>query len=377
MQYRKFGSLDWQGSALGFGAMRLPQTSSKPEDVNEAEAIRMIRYAIDNGVNYVDTAYTYHGGRSEVVVGKALQDGYRSKVKLATKLPSWPVKTAADFDRILEEQFKRLQTDLIDLYLLHGMNRDNWAKLRDLKVLDWAEKAMAAGRIGKLGFSFHDDFYVFKELVDAYDNWTFCQFQYNFMDTDFQAGMRGLNHAARKGLAVVVMEPLRGGSLAKQPPEKVARVWAEARQKRTPAEWALLWMWEQPKVSVALSGMSTFDQVKENIAIAGRSGPGVLTQEEMALIERAKEAFKTLNPIPCTGCGYCQPCNQDVDIPRIFQLYNNGVIYDYFYPSRFWYNAPLGLADKCIECGECEDLCPQKVPIREWLKKAHAELGKK
>ena len=381
MKYRPFGKkIKWEVSALGFGAMRLPQTSSNPADVDEAESIRMIRFAIDNGVNYVDTAYPYHAGRSETVVGKALQDGYRRKVKIATKLPSWSIQAATDFDRYLDEQLKRLQTDVIDFYLLHGLNKQYWPKLRELEVFRWAERAMADGRIGRLGFSFHDEFDLFKEIVDAYDNWTFCQVQYNYMDTDFQAGTKGVRYAAGKGLAVVVMEPLRGGSLAKQPPESVAKIWDQAKNKRSPAEWALLWTWEHPGVSVVLSGMSSFDQVRENLAIADRSGQGALAESELRLIELARDAFKGLRPIPCTNCGYCMPCAQGVEIPRIFEFYNNGIMHDDIQKARFYYRFPSALkesqrADQCIDCGECEEACPQKIPIAEWLKKVHAELG--
>jgi uncharacterized protein len=383
MKYRPFGKkIDWQGSALGFGAMRLPQNSPNPADVNEAEAIKMMRYCIDNGVNYVDTAYPYHAGKSEVVVGKALKDGYREKVKLATKLPSWAVQTASDFDKYLDEQLKRLQTDTIDFYLLHGLNKQYWPKLRKVKVFESAEKAMADGRIGKLGFSFHDDLALFKEIVDAYDNWTFCQVQYNYMDTAFQAGTKGVHYAAGKGLAVVVMEPLKGGSLAKQPPEAVGKIWDQAKHKRSPADWALMWVWEQSDVSLVLSGMSTFDQVKENVEIADRSGPGALTPSEYKLIARARSAFKKLRPIPCTSCGYCQPCKQGVDIPRIFEFYNNGIMHQDMKRASFYYNFPISMnpdqrADKCIDCGECEEACPQKIPIAKWLKKVHAELGAK
>ena len=383
MKYRPFGKkLSWQASALGFGAMRLPQTSPDPADIDEAEAISMIRYSIDNGVNYIDTAYPYHAGHSEVVVGKALQDGYRQKVKLATKMPSWAIRSAADFDRYFDEQLKRLQTDKIDFYLLHGLNKDYWPNLCNLKVFQWAEKAMAGGRIGRLGFSFHDESELFKKIVDSYDNWTFCQIQYNYMDTEFQAGEKGLKYAAGKGLAVVVMEPLRGGGLAKQPPSSIAKIWEGAKHQRQPAEWALLWVWKHPEVSLALSGMSSMEQVKENLATADLSGPSSLTQDEMALVERVKTAFQGLSPIPCTGCGYCLPCSSGVDIPRVFQFYNNGIMYDDLRAARYYYNSPISMkpgqrADACIECGECEEVCPQKIPIAEWLKKVHAELGPK
>ncbi|MDD5313533.1 MAG: aldo/keto reductase [Dehalococcoidia bacterium] len=380
MKYRKFGRLDWEGSVLGFGAMRLPQNDANPANVNEAEAIRMIRHAIDSGVNYVDTAYTYHGGKGESFVGLALRDGYRQKVKLATKMPVWFVQSPQDFDRYLKEQLEHLQTDRVDFYLLHGLDADTWPAVRDLGVLRWAEGAIADGRVGHLGFSFHDEFEVFKDIVDAYDKWDFCQIQYNFMDTEYQAGTKGLKYAAERGMGVVIMEPLRGGSLTKKPPEVVDRIWAEAVHKRTPAEWALLWVWEHPEVSVVLSGMSTMEQLQENLEIADRCGPGALTGDEQALIERVEQAYRKLGPVPCTGCGYCMPCNNGVEIPRIFQIYNDAVIYNDLGTGRFLYRGPTGLkpeqrADQCLECEDCADICPQHLPIPELLKKAHELLG--
>ena len=379
MQYRKFGKLDWEVSVLGFGAMRLPQTDRDPASVDEPESIRMIRYAIDHDVNYLDTAYAYHSGHSERIVGQALKDGYRERMKLATKLPARFVESASDFDRFLKEQLERLQTRL-DFYLLHGLNSRSWPKVRDLGVLRWAESMMADGHFGHLGFSFHDELDVFKDIVDAYDNWTLCQIQYNYMDVDYQAGRRGLEYAANKGLAVVVMEPLRGGRLAKEPPEQVAKVWASVAQKRTPAEWGLLWVWNQPEVSVALSGMSAMEQVVENVAVADRSGPGTLTPDELALFERIREAYQGLSPIPCTNCGYCMPCPNGVDIPSIFQIYNEAMMYDDPRTGRFRYRGPDGIkeeqrADQCTECGECLDACPQEIAIPEWLQKVHALLG--
>jgi len=380
MKYRKFGKLDWEVSALGFGAMRLPTTDRNQANVDEPESVRMMRYAIDHGVNYVDTAYPYHEGRSEPTVGLALQDGYRKKVKLATKMPAPLIESTKDYDRYLNQQLERLQTDKIDFYLLHGMNGNVWPKLRDLDVLRWAESAMADGRIGYLGFSFHDDFEAFKEIVDAYDNWTLCQIQYNYMDVEYQAGTRGLEYAADKGLAVVIMEPLRGGRLSKEPPEQVAKLWANARQKCSPVEWALQWVWNHPGVSVVLSGMSTMEHVVENVAIADRCGPGTLSVDDLALIDRAREAYRGLSPVPCTSCGYCMPCSSGVEIPRIFELYNDAIMYGDPVTSRFFYRGPGGLkeeqrADKCTECGECVEACPQQVPVPEWLEKAHEMLG--
>ncbi len=381
MQYRRFGKLDWEGSALGFGAMRLPSAKGDPANVDDPESIRMIRYAIDHGVNYVDTAYGYHSGQSERIVGRALLDGYRDKVKVATKLPVGLVESASDFDRLLNEQLERLQTK-IDFYLLHGLRGKNWPKVRDLGVLSWAEGAMADGRIGYLGFSFHDDFEAFKEIVNGYDNWILAQIQYNYMDVEFQAGRHGLEYAANKGLAVVVMEPLRGGRLAKEPPEQVAKVWASAAQKRTLAEWGLLWVWNQPEVSVVLSGMSTMEQVVENVVVAERSGPGKLTADELTLFDSVNEAYHGLIPIPCTGCRYCMPCPNGVGISTILQIYNEAMMYDDPRSGRFRYRGPDGLkeeqhADQCTECGECLVACPQGIDIPEWLKKVHELLGPK
>ncbi len=377
MQYRRFGKLDWKVSALGFGAMRLPVINNEQTNVDEPEAIRMIRYAIDHGVNYLDTAYPYHGGNSERIVGRALKDGYREKMKLATKLPARMCESDDDFDRFFNEQMERLDTDKIDFYLLHGLNGRSWPKVRDLGVLQWAEKKMAAGQFDYLGFSFHDELDVFKEIVDAYD-WTFCQVQYNYMDIETQAGRKGVEYAANKGLAVVVMEPLRGGKLGKQP-EPVMKIWDSASHKRSPAEWALLWVLDQPEISVALSGMSAMEQVVENVQVASRSAPGMLTDEELALYDRVREAYQGLSPIPCTGCGYCMPCPNGVDIPRNFQIYNDAVMYDDMRIGRFYYRGGRieeeQRADQCIECGDCLDACPQEIPIPDWLKKVHEELG--
>jgi predicted aldo/keto reductase-like oxidoreductase len=243
MKYRTFGKLDWKPSALGFGAMRLPRIDDDPAQIDEPEATRMVRYAIDQGVNYVDTAYPYHRETSETFLGRALQDGYRERVKLATKLPCWKVETFDDFDRYLNEQLAKLQTDHIDFYLLHALNKETWPKMRDLGALRWAEGAQADGRIGHLGFSFHDKYEVFQEIVDATDLWMFCQIQYNYMDVEEQAGTKGLQYAAGKGLAVVIMEPLRGGRLTQYVPPAVQQIWDSAPVRRSPADFALQWLW--------------------------------------------------------------------------------------------------------------------------------------
>ncbi len=363
---------------MGFGAMRLPIIGKDPSNVDEPKAIEMIRYAVDHGVNYLDTAYPYHEKRGEIVVGRALLNGYREKVKLATKLPSWLVETPDDFDCFLDEQLEKLQTDHIDFYLLHSLNTTYWKKLRDWEVLKWAEGAIADGRIQYLGFSFHDDFDVFKEIVDAFDKWTFCQIQYNFMDIEYQAGTKGLQYAAKKGLAVVIMEPLRGGQLTAKIPKSVNELWERAYVHRSPAEWALQWIWNHTEVSVLLSGMSTMEQVIENLDSADRSGAGTLSKEELILIDKVREEYRRIAPIACTNCKYCMPCPNGVEISAILEYYNDAIIYDNPRAPRFLYRnlSEDNRANQCVECFECEEKCPQGIPITEDLKKAHAWLNK-
>ena len=377
MEYRKFGKLDWKVSALGFGCMRLPTLDGDSAKIDEPEAINMVRYAIDNGVNYIDTAYPYHSKMSEPFVGRMLRDGYRDKVKLATKLPCWEVKVAEDFDRLLNEQLEKLQTERIDFYLLHALNKESWPTMRDLGAIKWAEGAIADGRIGHIGFSFHDKHEVFVEIVDAYDGWTFCQIQYNYIDIKNQAGTKGLQHAASKGLAVVVMEPILGGRLV-NPPQPIIDLWDKASNKRTAADWALQWVWNQPEVSVVLSGMSTMQHVEENVVSAGVSGIGTLTEDELAIVGQVREKYTELSPIPCTKCDYCMPCPNGVNIPRCFENYNEGVMYDKADYARTaytqWFPEPER-ADKCIQCQECEPKCPQSIPISEWMPIVHAVLG--
>ena len=295
MQYRKFGPLDWQVSALGFGCARFPTVNGVEFDpeISETEAIAMLRYAIDRGVNYVDTAHIYHGGNSEIVVGRALQDGYRARVRVADKSPIWLLERGEDFDAILDGQLRKLQTDTIDFYLLHGLDAKTWSKVQELELFARAEKAITEGRIGHLGFSFHDTYEVFQQIVDGYDGWTFCQFIYNFLDTEKQAGTRGLKYAAAKGLAVVVMEPIQGGKIAR-PPDPVRAIWEGAASSRTVSTLALQWVWDHPEVAVALSGMSTMRQVEENVASADGANTAPLSEDERALIRRIRQAYEEL-----------------------------------------------------------------------------------
>ncbi|MDR0468651.1 MAG: aldo/keto reductase [Peptococcaceae bacterium] len=370
MQYRTFGKLDWKVSVLGFGAMRLPTDTDAEGNstIIESEAIRIIRHAIDNGVNYVDTAYRYVNGQSEYLVGKALKDGYRDKVRLATKAPMPMIKTAADYDRILDEQLKKLDQDYIDFYLFHGLSKASWRLIVDQEILPHAEAALKAGKIGHIGFSFHDDYNAFEEIVNGYDKWTLCQVQYNLMDEENQAGTKGVELAASKGLAVVVMEPLRGGKLS-APVKEVAEAMDKFGYKETLPNLALQWVWNHPEVSVALSGMSTMEQVQENLVSADRSSAGSLSKEELALVKEIEAIYRQRPGIPCTSCRYCMPCPQGIDIPRMLGTYNEALVYDYYVESKRTYGMFGGTAGKCVQCKECEGKCPQTIPISEWMGK--------
>ena len=392
MKYRKMGSLNWEVSALGFGAMRLPVYN--PLKVNEEEAIKMIRYAIDNGVNYVDTAYPYHNGQSEVVVGKALKDGYREKVHLATKSPLWMVKKAEDFDKFLNEQIERLQTNP-DIYLFHGLNRSRLEKIKNLNLIEKIEEAKAKGLIKYIGFSFHDNYEVFKEIIDYY-NWDCCQIQYNYLDVEYQAGTKGVQYAGSKGIALIIMEPIRGGKLAipdnvlDRKPE-IKEVLHKSEVKRSMPDWALQFVWNHPEVSVVLSGMSSMQQVVENVESASKSVINTLTKEELQTISELREAYSKYIMVPCTSCGYCLPCPNGVAIPGVLRMINDL----YYWGDRgrpriaFFYNRMAkseedfekrkaageeveGAATLCIQCGDCLDKCPQQIDIPSCMEQANA-----
>lgn len=380
MLYRKFGRTGVEVSALGFGCMRLPL--AKPDaalnvddgDIDEPKAAALLHWAIDHGVNYVDTAYPYHQGNSEAFVGRALQGGYRDKVHLATKLPSWLITAPADMDRYLGEQLARLQTDRIDFYLVHSVNRNFWPTLVNNGLFAFLDAALADGRIRHAGFSFHDDLDLFKEVVDAYP-WSFCQIQYNYLDESYQAGKAGLQYAADRGLGVAVMEPLRGGRLAAGIPADVGRLWARGEAKRTPVEWALRYLWDQPEVGVVLSGMNDWPQVEENVRVASAVGVGNLSPAERDLIAAVRTAYLAKIKVHCTGCRYCLPCPSGVNIPVCFSLFNNAHLLDDIATHRIFYNFHVGPAQKasnCVECGQCEQACPQGLPIRALLKETAA-----
>jgi len=378
MQYRTVPKTGEQLSALGFGAMRLPMKRLK---IDEDRAIAQIRSAIDGGVNYIDTAVPYHGGESERLVGRALEDGYRAKVNIATKLPPWAVKNREDMDRILGIQLKKLRTDHIDYYLLHSLEAGQWNRLLSLGVLEFLDSAKKSGKIKNAGFSFHGDRRTFREIIDAYD-WTFCQIQYNILDETNQAGTEGLRYAAAKRVAVMVMEPLRGGMLAGKLPAEAREVYARARPGRSAAEWGLRWVWDHPEVTVVLSGMNDESHIAENIRTCTTALPGSMAPDERAAIEAVAGSYRRLMRVPCTGCAYCMPCPFGVNIPQCFSLYNDYCMGINRLMARGMYGLALmgGVgtyadASLCRACGKCEKACPQKIAIPAELKKVKGTLG--
>ena len=386
------GRLDIEVSALSFGLMRLPTRGNKfLGRVKTEETIEMIRSAIDQGVNYLDTAYVYHLGASERVLGQALQDGYREKVFIADKLFMTLVRKPEDFDKQLAKQLERLQTDCIDFYLFHGLNRNKFEKVREFKLLDKMVEAREKGLIKYIGFSFHDTLAVFKEIIDAFD-WDMCQIIYNYMDMGMQATTDGLKYAHDKGVGTVIMGPLKGGLLA-DPPEEAIEIMNKANVKRTPVDWALQFLWNLPEVSTTLSGMETQQIIDENCAYADKSGVKTLSKEDLSVIDELAEIYKKKVLVPCNTCQYCMPCPSGVNIPDNFALLN------YFSHEkegfRRWrvrrrYRKLLaskakdldsekinGNATFCTECMECVEKCPMEIMIPEELKKAHAILGEK
>ncbi|MBN1262845.1 MAG: aldo/keto reductase [Candidatus Pacebacteria bacterium] len=377
MNYRKFGKTNFKASFLGFGCMRLPTIGGDPARINIPKAIRMIRLGIDGGINYIDTAWPYHAGESEKVVGLALKNGYREKVKLATKLPIWALEKKKDIDKIFNQQLKKLKTDRIDFYLLHALNEERWQKLNKLDVLSWAKKVQKEGKIRHLGFSFHDNYSVFEKIVNGYDKWTFCQIQYNYLNESYQAGLRGLKYAASKGLAVIIMEPLLGGLLA-NPPERIMSFFDKTG--RNPVQMAFKWLWSQKEVSLVLSGMSNLTQVKQNLVFAGKNNAAQLILEEQKLIQKVKKIYQKLAPIPCTQCEYCLPCPQGINIPANFALYNSTVMHEnknLAGNKRSYMRLPEEKrASNCVNCRICETKCPQKIKISDWLLKVDRKFNK-
>ncbi|MGV8056668.1 MAG: aldo/keto reductase [Smithellaceae bacterium] len=380
MLYRKMPKSGDELSILGFGCMRLPLKENGT--IDEERATKQVRYSIDHGVNYFDTAWPYHNGESELFLGRALADGYREKVKVATKLPSWLVENRDDMDRYLNAQLKKLSTDHIDYYLIHGLAGYLWDKVDKLGAAAFLDKAKADRRIVNAGFSFHGSKEDFKRIVDGYD-WDFCQIQYNFLDEKNQAGTEGLEYASFRGLGVIIMEPLRGGNLAKMVPSAIEKIWEQAKEKRTPSEWALRWVWDRPEVTVVLSGMNEETHIEENLAIADKAYSKSLTIAELQLVKEVAQKYRELMKTDCTGCSYCMPCPAGVDIPGCFDAYNSLHMSGNVAGNKFIYALRLsgilsgkapGFASQCIQCGECMEKCPQNVKIPDMLEAVVKEL---
>ncbi len=371
MQYRTVPKNGDRLSILGFGAMRLPGGQAY---INEKEASRQILSSLDAGINYIDTAYPYHNGKSEPFLGKLLkQSGYRDRVRLATKLPHWSVSSPAEMERFLDEQLARLQVDQIDYYLIHNLTGKGWERCRELGVREFLDEALRKGKIRNTGFSYHGSAEDFPGIIDDYD-WTLCQIQYNLLDTHNQAGTAGLRYAASRNLAVIIMEPLRGGNLAKTPPPGVRNLWSRSGRDWTPVEWSLRWLWNHPEVTVVLSGMNREEHIRENMRIASEAEADIFTDRDKTLVEEAAGIYRELMKAECTGCQYCMPCPKGVDIPRCFETWNSRHLFR-DYQARFVYlamlggiNAPQrGFASQCVQCGLCVKKCPQSLPIPDLL----------
>lgn len=378
MNFRTIGKDKDKVSIIGFGCMRLPMMKGEDGKIDELEAMKQIRYSIDHGLNYIDTAWPYHGGQSETFVAKVLKDGYREKVLLADKLPSWLIKSREDMDVFLDKQLKKCETEYFDMYLLHALNKNSWANLVENNVFDFIEKALASGKIRNIGFSFHDEFEVFEEIVNSY-NWDFCQIQLNFYDEAYQAGVKGLKLAASKGMDVVIMEPLRGGRLATNVPDRVTEIYKETGFKHTAAGWALRYLWNYPEIKVILSGMNNMDHIKDNLNEASNALPNMLTEKEKDAIKSVNAFYKSKIQVDCTSCRYCMPCPHGINIPRNFEMYNNAHVFNnkkLF--TEYYYNflKPDELAEVCLQCGECLPKCPQHINIISELENV-AEYFKK
>lgn len=364
-------------SILGFGCMRFPM---KGTGIDEPRSIALIRSAIDQGVNYFDTAYFYHGGKSESLLGEALTGGYRSKVKIATKLPPFMVSKLEGAKKIFETQRTKLKTDYIDYYLLHMMSdKATLDRMVQIGVMEWLEKLKEEGSILNIGFSFHGGKADFEQLLTAYP-WDFCQIQYNYLDENNQATKSGLELAGSMGIPVIIMEPLRGGKLVNNLPEQVVKTFRDYDEKRTPVDWALRWIWNHPQVTVVLSGMSDEQQLAENLDIASTARANSFSFEELEVFERVKKVMLEKTKVPCTGCAYCMPCPYGVNIPGCFSVYNDKYLLN-IRNYRWKYLQVLGVTSKkpayaslCTECGKCERHCPQNIPIRQELKVVKKEM---
>ena len=380
MQYRKFRTLDRENSLLGLGVMRLKQ--DEQGRVDKQQSVELIRYAIDHGINYIDTGFTYHAGMSERIIGEALKDGYREKVLLADKMPIWLAKEESDLERYFEKQFKRLDMDCIDMYLVHNIIPPNWKKAQKFNLLPFLEDKKAKGMIKHIGFSFHGEYDLFKEVIDAYD-WEFCQLQLNYLDGEALGTLKCLEYAKEKGVDVIVMEPLKGGRITDKVPPSVQAIWDDAKATgtvpadRTPAEWAFRWVVSQPGVTLVLSGMNSAEQLDENIAIFSKEDISEMSEAELGVIDRVAEEYNSKIKYGCTGCDYCKPCPQKIDISGVIDYLNAWYAYDKNPSTRIEYTTWMTAhGSDCVHCKACEEKCPQGLAISDIMAEAAEEFGK-
>ena len=362
-------------SILGFGCMRFQRKQGK---IDMTLAEKQIMTAFRGGVNYYDTAYIYPG--SEACIGEIFEkNGIRDQVRIATKLPHYLIKSREGLDKLFNEELRRLRTDYVDYYLMHMLtDTATWNRLKGLGIEQWLREKKESGAIRQVGFSYHGNTQTFCDLVDAYD-WDFCQIQYNYMDEHTQAGRRGLDYAHAKGLPVIIMEPLRGGRLVNQLPDKAEKLFAEHPLGYSPAQWAFRWLWDQPEVTVVLSGMNTDEMVRDNLNTASTVEIGEFGESEKQLLAQVVKAINEKVKVGCTGCGYCMPCPRGVDIPGTFNAYNRRYRDGWFQALREYFMCTTlrqnsAAASQCIGCGKCESHCPQKLPIRQHLQAAQKVL---
>ena len=375
MLYREMGETGEKVSILGFGCMRLP-TDGKNGHIDRKRATPLLDFALDSGVNYLDTAYSYHGvdiregGDSEIFLGEYLNEHNRDEIYLSTKLPSWLIEKKEDMERLLNLQLERLQTDYIDFYLIHSVKERNWSQLEEHGILDFLDTAVADGRIRYTGFSTHDGTELFKDVVDSY-NWDMCLIQYNYLDENVQAGIEGLKYASDRNMGIAIMEPLKGGVLGKYTPPEVSQIWENAQIKRTPAEWAFRYLWNHPEISTVLSGMNDMKHLVENLFTAEEGLPDSLSPVEIRIMDEVKEAYQDKIEVECSACGYCMPCPNGVNIPECLNYLNQAAMLNDVSNIYGQYHFMLNdeeKADNCLGCGVCEELCTQKLPIRDKMK---------